>query len=68
MGRRAFSSPRRRVNLHLDEEILAQFELLHFDPVRGGANYGALSSVVNRLLAEYVKGKTNDAERVDREA
>lgn len=60
MGRRALADKRRRVNVYLDEQLLARFEFHHFDPARGGASYGALSEFINEALRKYAA--VNDLE------
>lgn len=60
MGRRSLSVPRKRVNLYIEEGLLARFALLHFDPTRGAAEYGKLSEAVNTLLRA-------DLDRIDLE-
>lgn len=55
MGRRALNSPRKRVNLYIEENLIARFALANFDPSsRTGYNYGALSDEVNTLLREHL--------------
>lgn len=62
MGRRAFSSPRRRVNLNLDSALIEEFEAKHYDPLYQKVGYGELSKVVNQLLSDYLK-KGKESER-----
>lgn len=66
MGRRALNSPRKRVNLKIEEHLIARFALANFDPSsRTGYNYGALSDRVNQLLREdldkieHINGEKN---------
>lgn len=55
MGRRALNSPRKRVNLYIEENLIARFALANFDPSsRTGYNYGALSERLNILLREHL--------------
>lgn len=55
MGRRALNVPRKRVNLHIEENLIARFALANFDPSsRTGYNYGALSDKLNTLLREHL--------------
>lgn len=60
MGRRAFSTPRKRVNVYLDESLLTEFSLLHFDPIRGRSEYGELTAVLNTLLRGYLEEKRKE--------
>lgn len=60
MGRRAFSSPRKRVNVYLDEALLTEFNLLHYDPIRGKGEYGQLTEVFNELLRQYIIHKRKE--------
>lgn len=37
-----------------DAVVMARFQRIHWDPVLGKAKYGAVSQVLNRMLADYV--------------
>lgn len=68
MGRRALNSPRKRVNLYIEENLIARFALANFDPSsRTGYNYGALSEKLNILLREHLDelDKARQAEQVN---
>lgn len=43
----------------LNATVVARFSLLHFDPVLQKTRYGALSSVMNALLTDYVNAREN---------
>jgi hypothetical protein len=60
MGRRAFSSPRKRVNIYLDESLLLEFQSLHFDPIRGKSEYGQLTEMFNNMLRAYLLEKRKE--------
>lgn len=52
MGRRALAQPRKRYNVMLEEHLIARFTLQVFDPASAsGYPYGALSEMLNKLLA-----------------
>lgn len=57
MGRRALANPRRRICVRIDEDLLLKLSLDKFDPVRGKAEYGALSDLLNRLLRQELEGE-----------
>lgn len=51
MGRRASAEPCKRVNVRIEEKLLARFSMHHFDPSqRSGYEYGALSKFINDVL------------------
>lgn len=55
MGRRPGATPRRRINLYIDEHVLAQLALHYFDPARGKPKFGVMSDIVNTALAEHIE-------------
>lgn len=54
MGRRQHGDPRRRINLYIDEAVLAELQLYYFDPARGKPKYGKLSDLVNVALKQHL--------------
>lgn len=54
-GRKPLSQPRRRLNVYIDEDLYAQFQLIYFDRRLGRAEFGAFSDLVNRFLKQHLK-------------
>lgn len=40
--------------ISFDATLMARFSRIHWDPVLGKVKYGAVSQVLNSLLADYV--------------
>lgn len=55
MGRRAHGDARKRINLYLQEAVLAELQIHYFDPARGKPQYGVLSEIVNNALKEHLE-------------
>lgn len=57
MPRKAHTDPPKKVTITLPETLKAEVDLLLFDPVRGKRAYGDLSTLIARLLREWVETK-----------
>jgi hypothetical protein len=53
-GRPAKATPTTEWKCHIPVDVAAKVDLLHLDPVRGTPAYGSRSSLVTRLLREYL--------------
>jgi len=53
-GRPPKLEPRRRVNIHVREDLYTRFTLLNFDEDKQKAIFGAFSDFVNEALVDYI--------------
>lgn len=53
-GRPQLLEPRRRINIHVREDLYARFTLLHFNEAKLRAEFGSFSQFVNEALEEYL--------------
>lgn len=56
-GRPSKLQPRKRVNVYVREDLLAKFQLIHFDEDKNRASFGAFSNFVNEALSDYIQKK-----------
>lgn len=70
-GRPANLDPKRRINVHVREDLFCRFTLLNFNEATRRAKYGTFSDFVNEALKEYItitenKGKyLEDRKRIE---
>lgn len=54
----------KRTSLMIDQNTLAQIESITVDPKRGRMTYGALTSIVNTLLRQWIDGFHKAEDRI----
>lgn len=54
-GRKPSLSPRKRINVYIEEELYAKFQLLYFDNSMQRPVFGAFSELVNRFLRQHLQ-------------
>lgn len=59
MPRARADEPYVQQKISLPATLMARFANLHFDPVLSKTKYGAISSVLSTLLADYVNQMEN---------
>ena len=54
-GRPDLNIPKKRVTFNLDENILAKYEMLIYDPISNRSRWGLKSGIVDKLLDKFVQ-------------
>lgn len=63
MPRRRHTDPPSKVTISLPSTLLAKISLILFDPVRGKRKHGELSSLITKLLEDWIKEQAKEDEK-----
>ena len=63
-GRKPSLTPHKRLNVYVDSDLYAKFQILYFDNRLQRPSFGAFSELVNQFLRQHLNEKEKTLEEV----